>query len=135
MEDSRDRGTGVFSHLLGLVAEALRYLKARAILAGEEAKAAGVQYGMAAAMVVGALFIAVLGYIFLVVTAVFAIGLAFHSEHAWLAVLGGAALLHLGGAAALIFGAKKRVGDAPFPETLAEIEKDRLWLRQWTNKN
>ncbi len=135
MENSRDRDIGILGHSIGFLAEALRYLKARAILAGEEAKAAGVQYGIAAAMVAVALFVAVLGYVFLVVTAVFAIGLAFDSEYAWVGVLGGAALLHLGGAVALVFVAKSRVGNAPFPETLAEIDKDRIWLSQLTKKN
>lgn len=95
----------------------------------------GVRYGVAAALVVGALLIAVLGYIFLIVTAVFAIGLAFEHEHAWILILGGAAVLHLGGAVALLLIAKNRVGDAPFPETLAEIERDRTWLQQMTAKN
>lgn len=135
MENSRDRDTGMWSHSLSLVTEALRYLKARAVLAGEEAKAAGAKYGVAAAMVAGALFIVTLGYIFLVVTVVFAIGLAFDSPHAWLGVLVGATLLHFIGAAVLIILAKKRVGKSAFPETLAEIEKDRLWLRQLTAKN
>lgn len=134
MEDARRRNAGLLNHSLALFAEVLRYLKARAQLAGEEAKAAGRQYGVAGAMAVGALLVAVLGYVFLVITIVFALGLAFHSERAWLAVLGGVALLHLVGAVALIFLAKNSVADAPFPETLAEIEKDRLWLRQLTAK-
>ncbi|MEO8350586.1 MAG: phage holin family protein [Chthoniobacteraceae bacterium] len=135
MEEPRHSGSGALSHSLALVAEALRYLKLRAVLAGEEAKAAGVQYGVGAAIVAGALFVAVLGYIFLIITAVFAIALAFASKHAWIVVLGVTALLHLAGAVALISGAKKRVGNAPFPETLAEIERDRIWLRQLTEKH
>ena len=125
----------MISHALGFTAEALRYIKARARLAALEAKAAGVQYGVAAALVAGALFIAVLGYIFLIVTAVFAIGLAFDHEHAWVAVLGVTAFLHLGGAVALVLIAKNRVSDTPFPETLAEIERDRTWLQQMIAKN
>jgi uncharacterized membrane protein YqjE len=121
---------GLLTHLLGLLAQALLYLQARAALAKLEAKAAGMQYGLAAAMVLGALFVAGLGYIFLIVSAVFAIGLAFHEEQAWVAVLGGTALLHLAGAAALIFSAKRKLAGAAFPETVAEIEKDRQWLQQ-----
>jgi uncharacterized membrane protein YqjE len=136
MENIHDRGkAGTVNHFLGLVSETLRYLKARTALAAEEAKLAGVQYGLAAGMVVGALVIAVLGYLFLVITAVFAIGFAFDSEHAWVTVLGLAALLHLGGAAVLVLLAKKRVGDTSFSETAAEIEKDRVWLRQLITKN
>lgn len=136
MTGDHDRGrAGTVNHLLGLVSEALRYVKARAALAAEEAKLAGVQYGLAAAMVIGGLVMAVLGYVFLVITAVFAIGLAFDSEHAWMIVLGITAVLHLGAAAALVLLSRKRVANAPFPETFAEIEKDRIWLRRLTTKN
>jgi uncharacterized membrane protein YqjE len=80
----------------------------------------------------GALFIAVLGYIFLIVTIVFAVGLAFDQEHAWVAVLGVTAFLHLAGAGLLAFSAKRKLGGSAFPETLAELERDRQWLQQLT---
>lgn len=89
MADARNGGTGVFNHSVAFISEALRYFKARAMLAGEEAKEAGVQYGGAAALVAGALFVAVLGYVLLVLTAVFGLSLFFDSDHAWIAVLGG----------------------------------------------
>ena len=77
--------TGLIAHFAGLIAAALRYLKARVTLAGIEAKAAGAHYGIAAAMVAGALFIAVLGYVFLVLTVVFAIASALGGGRAWIA--------------------------------------------------
>ena len=123
---------GLFSHGASTIAATVRYFRARLALAGIEAREAGVHYGVAAAMVAGALFIAILGYVFLIITLVFAIAAAFDSARAWLGVMGVAALLHLGGAAALVWLASRRVGKGAFHETLAELKKDQLWLTQLT---
>jgi uncharacterized membrane protein YqjE len=104
-------------------------MKLRASLAGIEAKEAGGKYGGAAAMVAGALFVAILGYVFLIVCIVFGIAAAFESRHAWIWIMGGAAFLHLGGAAALFFLARKRVKGGAFPATMEELKKDELWLK------
>jgi len=127
--------SGFLSHAAGFLAAALRYLRARLALAGMEAKTAGAHYGVAAVMVAGALFVAVLGYLFLVITAVFAIAAAFDSASAWIAVMGTIALLHLGGAALLIFLAIRRVKTGAFDDTLAELKKDLQWLNQLTAKH
>ena len=125
----------LFAHGASSLAATLRYAKARLSLAGIEAREAGAHYGLAAAMIAGALFIAVLGYVFLVITLVFAIAAAFDSERAWLWVMATAALLHLAGAAALVWLASRRLGHGAFPETLAEFQKDQQWLAQLTKKS
>ena len=127
--------TGLFTHGAATLAAAVRYVKARLSLAGIEAREAGAHYGLAAVMVGAALFIAVLGYVFLVITLVFAIASAFDSDHAWLWVMAAAALLHLAGAAALIWLALRRVSQGTFPVTLAELKKDQQWLTQLTKKH
>ena len=78
---------------------------------------------------------AVLGYVFLVITAVFGIAAAWDWRHAWIVVLGIAALLHLGGAAALGLLARQRIKDKSFDGTLEELKKDHEWLTQLTKKN
>ena len=127
--------TGLFAHGASTLAAALRYTKARLSLASIEAREAGAHYGLAAAMIVGALFVAVLGYVFLVITLVFALAAAFDSAHAYLWVMAAAALLHLAGAAALVWLASRRLGQGAFPETLAEFQKDQQWLTQLTKKS
>ena len=127
--------TGLFTHGAAALAAAVRYVKARLSLAGIEAREAGAHYGLAAVMVGAALFIAVLGYVFLVITLVFAIASAFNSDHAWLWVMAAAALLHLAGAAALLWLAMRRVGKGAFPMTLSEFQKDQQWLTQLTKKH
>ena len=127
--------TGLIAHFAGLIAAALRYLKARVTLAGIEAKAAGAHYGIAAAMVAGALFIAVLGYVFLVLTVVFAIASALGGGRAWIAVMGGSAILHLAGAVLLVWLASRRCKTGAFEDTRTELKKDELWLSHLTAKH
>ena len=109
------------------------YLSARLKLVGIEAKEAGAHYGVAAAMIAVSLFIAVLGYVFVVITLVFGIAAAFEAEYAWIFVMGGAALLHLGGAAALVCLALRRVRSGAFSGTLEEFRKDQEWLSKLAN--
>ena len=125
--------TGTLSHITGLLGSAARYLAARLTLVGLEAREAGVHYGVAAAMVAGGLFVAVLGYVFLVTTAVFGIAAAFHGKHAWIVVMAGAALLHLGAAAALVFLGYRRMRTGAFSSTLEEFKKDKEWLTKLAN--
>jgi len=127
--------TGILAHGAGFVAASLRYCRARLTLAGIEAREAAVRYGIAAALVAVALFIAVLGYVFLVITLVFAIAAALDTPHAWIWVMAGAALLHLGLAAGLVWFAWTRAKAGAFPFTVAEFRKDQQWLKVLAKKN
>ncbi len=122
------RPPGLFAHGAAFLAATARYARARFTLAGVELREAGGRYGLAVALVLGALFVAVLGYVFLVITVVFAIAAAFSADHAWLWVMAAAALLHLAGAAALAWFAWTRLQAGAFPATLAEFRKDQQWL-------
>ena len=93
-----------------------------------EAKEAGAHYGVATGMIAAALFVAILGYVFLVLTAIFGIAAACDARYAWIWVLGGAALLHLGGAVALVLLARRRLRIGAFSLTLEEFKKDQAWL-------
>ena len=125
---------GILADIAAFLAATARYTRARLTLAGIEAREAGSNFGLAAAMVAGAMLVAVLGYVFLVITLVFAIAAAFTATHAWLWVMAAAALLHLAGAAALVWLACKRVQAGAFPATLAELRKDQQWLTLLANK-
>jgi uncharacterized membrane protein YqjE len=121
---------GTFGHVTGLFSSTIKYLKAHAELFAVEAKEAGINYGIAAGFVVGGLVAVLLGYVMLIITIVFALSLLFGGGNAWIAVMGGAALLHLGGAVFLVLLAKKRAQASPFPETREELKKDQSWLTQ-----
>ena len=121
---------GTFAHFTGLFSSSIKYLKAHAELFAIEAKEAGINYGIAAAFVVGGLVAILLGYIMLIITIVFALSLLFGGGNAWIGVMGGAALVHIGGAVALVLLAKKRTKEAAFPETREELKNDQSWLTQ-----
>lgn len=125
--------SGLLPHLAGLMSGALRYLSARLALAGIEAKEAGAHYGAAFALIVAGLFVGVLGYVLFVTTAIFAIAAAFDGMHAWIFVLAGVALLHIGGAAALMVLGVRRMRTGAFSDTLEELKKDREWLTKLAN--
>lgn len=124
-----------FAHLSGLLGSAAQYAKARLELLMVEGKSAGMRYGIALAMAAGGAFVAVLGYIFVVIAVVFWIAAAWDWRHAWIVVLGVAALLHLGGAGALIFMAWHRIKGGAFEGTIEELKKDNEWLTQLTKKS
>ena len=121
---------GTFAHFTGILSSSIKYLKAHAELFAIEAKEAGINYGIAAGLAVGGLVAVLLGYIMLVITIVFAVALLFGGGNAWIAVLGAAALLHIGGAVLLVLMAKKRTKETAFPETREELKKDQSWLTQ-----
>ena len=126
--------TSTLSHFADLLRSVLRYLSARLSLAGLEAKEAGAHYGIAAALIMGGLFVGVLGYMFLVTTAVFGIATAFEGKHAWIWVMAGVAILHLAGAAALVSLGFRRMRGGTFSTTLDEFKKDKEWLHNLANK-
>ena len=121
-------GAGLFAHISGLLAAQLSYLKVRLQLAGIEAKEAGIHYGLILAFAIVALIAIVFGYLFLIIALVFLIALAFDSQSAWIWVMFGAALLHLGGAGALLYLAKGKLAEPMFADTLNEFKKDQRWL-------
>ena len=125
----------IFAHLGGLVASVADYLRARLALFMLEGKDAGLRFGIALALVLGGLFVGVLGYVFLVITAVFGIAAAWDWDHAWIVVLGVAALMHLGGAVGLIVLARSKVKAGGFENTIEELRKDGAWITQLTKKH
>lgn len=127
--------TNTFAHIAGFLASVSEYFAARLRLAGIEAKEGGIEYGIGIGMIGAGLFVALLGYVFLVITVVFAVAAAFDGDHAWIWVMGGAALLHLAGAAALGLFAKRRFQTGVFSQTIEEFKKDQTWLKHLAKKH
>jgi uncharacterized membrane protein YqjE len=122
-------------HVAGWLKAAFEYSKARAQLVLIEAKEAGANYGIAAGMFGAALVLVLFGYLFLMMTLVFGIALLFEDDHAWIWVLAGVAVLHLGGAGALVMMALRRLKAEPFPCTKEELRNDKLWLHHSPKKS
>ena len=125
-------GSGLVADSAELLGAAIRYLKARVALFSIEAKEAGLHYGLAGAFIAAALVLVFLGYVFLIITAVFGIAAMLGGGNTWIAVLGVAALLHLGGAVGLVFAARNKVKAGAFPVTTEELTKDREWLTKFS---
>lgn len=129
------QGAGLFADSAEMLGATIRYLKARIALFSIEAKEAGLHYGLAAAFVAAALVLVFLGYLFLIITAVFAIAAALGGGNTWIAVLGVAALLHLGGAVGLVLLARHKIQAGAFQITSAEVTKDREWLTSFSRSH
>jgi uncharacterized membrane protein YqjE len=112
----------------------LAHLRVRLKLAGIEGKEAAVHYGVLLGLAVAGLLFGVFGYFFLCLALVFLIAWASGGGNAWIWVLLGMSVLHLGGAAGVFFWIKGRLGAPMFSATLDELRKDQEWLTSTTEK-
>lgn len=124
---SRARQAGLIGSLVALASALADFFESRAALFAAESKSAGVQFVLVAICLIAALLFFAFGYVFLLATAIVAI--AHMANVSWLWIALDAAALHI--LIALIFltvalsGIKKPV----FRETVAELKKDREWLK------
>lgn len=116
--------TGFFHHFWAWLEASLKMVRLRGLLILTEARQAGSHFGLIAGLFAGALVMALFGYVFLIITAVFAIALLIDDQYDWLMVMGGATLFHIGGAVVLILLAKSRAKTDLFAQTKEEFQKD-----------
>ncbi len=124
---SRARQTGLIGSLVGLATALADFFESRAALLATESKAAAIQFILIAICLVAALLFFVFGYVFLLVSAVFAI--AHLANVSWLWITLDAAALHILLALIFLVIALSRIKKPIFRETAAELKKDREWLR------
>ncbi len=138
-ESSRSRNpaghAGLLQNLFALVNALAEFFESRFALVAEESKAAAVQLLILVGCVVFALLLCGLGYVFLITGAV--VGLAHLIGISWPWIALAAAALHFIVALVLILIARTRITKPFFRVTLAELRKDREWLRnlQTTNQS
>lgn len=118
---------GLFSNLFGLANALATFFETRAALFASESKRAAVQFVMVAGGLIAAVVFFALGYLFFVATVVVAIAHATNLSLEWVAI--GAAAFHFFLALLCALIGLTRVKRNPFPETAAELRKDREWLR------
>jgi uncharacterized membrane protein YqjE len=123
---------GFFGRISGYLGALATYLRARLQLAGLEAKEAMVHYAIIAGLLAGTLVVAVFGYFFLVLFAVFAISWAIGGANTWIWVTLGAAVVHFALALGLILVARAKFTTPMFTATLEEFKKDNQWLTTTT---
>ena len=118
---------GLLENLLALVKALTAFFESRFALLAEESKSAAVQLLMLAGCLIFALLLCALGYVFLITGAV--VGLAHLAGISWPWIALAAAALHFIIALVLLLIARSQITKPFFRATLAELKKDREWLK------
>ena len=130
-ESSRPRNpaghAGLLHNLLALTSALAEFFESRFALVAQESKAAAVRVLILAGCLVFAVLLCALGYVFLITGAV--VGLAHLLGISWPWVAVGIAVLHFMVALALVLVARSQITKPLFRATLAELKKDREWLK------
>jgi uncharacterized membrane protein YqjE len=130
-ESSRSRNPaghgGLLQNLLALTSALAEFFESRFALVAQESKAAAVRVLILAGCLIFAVLLCALGYVFLITGAV--VGLAHLLGISWPWIAVGAAVLHFMVALILVLVARSQITKPLFRATLAELKKDREWLR------
>jgi len=118
---------GLLGNLLALLNALAGFFESRFALLAEESKVAAVQLLILVSCVVFALLLCALGYVFLITGVV--VGLAHLAGVSWPWIALAAAAVHFVFALVLLLVARSRITKPLFRATLAELKKDREWLK------
>jgi uncharacterized membrane protein YqjE len=118
---------GLLENLLALASAVTDFFESRFALFAQESKTAAVHVLILAGCVVFALLLCALGYVFLITGVV--VGLAHLIGVSWPWIALAAAALHFLFALVLLLVARNRITKPVFRTTLAELKKDREWLK------
>jgi uncharacterized membrane protein YqjE len=119
--------SGLLDNALGLLSAIVEFFEIRFALAAQESKAAALQLLILVGCVIAALALCVMGYVFLIVSAV--VGIAHLLGTSWAVVALVVALVHFIVAGALLLVARSRITKPMFRDTRDELKKDREWLK------
>lgn len=118
---------GLLNNAVGLLNGLAGFFESRIALAAQESKAALGHVIVLAGCLVGAGVMLAFGYVFLLVSVIFAIAHAAGVSWVWIALATG--VLHLLLAGACVGIALSRMKKPMFESTAAELKKDREWLK------
>jgi uncharacterized membrane protein YqjE len=118
---------GLLDNLLALANALSEFFADRFALFTEESRAALLQVAVLASCLILAVVLFLLGYIFLVTSAV--VGVAYLAGISWAWTALAAAGAHFVIALILLLIARNRIGEPFFRATLTELKKDREWLK------
>ena len=119
--------SGLIDNALGLLSAIVEFFEIRFALAAQESKAAALQLLILVGCVIAALALCVMGYVFLIVSAV--VGIAHLLGTSWPVVALVVALVHFIIAGVLLLVARSRITKPMFPDSIDELKKDREWLK------
>lgn len=124
---------GLVNNLVSLANSLAAFFETRIGLFARESKTAILHLLLLAAAVVGALVFVASGYVFLIVSAIFGIAHAMGVSWVWIALA--AAIFHFVLAAACGFFARTQLAKPMFGASMAELKKDRQWLKSVDKRN
>jgi uncharacterized membrane protein YqjE len=119
--------SGLLANALALISAIAAFFESRFVLLAQESKSAAVQLLILVGCVIVALALCLMGYVFLVVSAV--VGLAHLLGTSWPVVALVVALVHFIIAGVLLVVARSRITKPMFRDTVDELKKDREWLK------
>ena len=115
--------SGLLDNVLGLLSAVVQFFEVRFAVLAQESKSAALQLLILVGCVIAALALCVMGYVFLVVSAV--VGIAHLLGTSWPVVALVVALLHFIIAGVLLLVARSRITKPMFQDTVDELKKDR----------
>jgi uncharacterized membrane protein YqjE len=118
---------GLIGTLLALATDFAALAESRLSLFVRESKSALVQMIALGACLIAALIFVSLGYIFLLVSAIFGVASVAEISWIWIALI--VAALHFLLALVALIIARAKMIKAPYPELSSELRKDREWLK------
>jgi uncharacterized membrane protein YqjE len=124
---------GLLHNLVSLLNSVVGFLESRLSLFAKESKTALVHVLVLVGCLAAAAFLALLGYIFLVASAI--AGLAHLLQMSWIKITLMAAGLHFVLAFFCVMIARSRMHKSMFEMTGVELKKDREWLKNLNKEN
>jgi len=138
-ESSRSRNpaghAGLLQNLIALTSALVEFFESRFALLAEESKSAALQVLILVGCLIFAILLCAIGYVFLITGVVAGLAHLLGISWPWIALA--AAALHFIIALVLVLVARSRITKPFFRATLAELKKDREWLKnlQATNQS
>ncbi len=124
---------GLLNNLVSLANTLAGFFETRINLFARESKGALLHLLLLAGAVVGSLLLLASGYVFLIVSVIFGIAHAAGVSWVWIAL--GAAVLHFLLAAGCVFFGVQQIKKPMFEASIAELKRDREWLKSVDRKN
>ncbi|HEU0209419.1 MAG TPA: phage holin family protein [Candidatus Udaeobacter sp.] len=118
---------GLLGNALALLGAVADFFESRLALAVQESKSAGVQILILIVCLVVAASLCVMGYVFLIVSAIVGLAHLAGTSWPWIALIVG--LMHFIIALVLLVIARSRINKPMFRDTVDELKKDREWLK------
>ena len=119
--------SGLLDNALGLISAIVAFFESRFVLLAQESKSAALQIAILVGCVIGAVALCVMGYVFLIISAVMGLAHLLGISWPWVALI--VAVLHFIIAGALLLVGRSRITKPMFPDTRDELKKDREWLK------